>query len=101
VYVCDFCSSPDPRWSYPTASFVFRTELIDHASDGAWAACDACRSLIECNDHAGLTDRSLTAWRSVMVDDVAPEEEAMLHQMLAALHEAFWRERLGPSYPKK
>lgn len=50
-YRCDFCFAPDPTWSFPCESFPLPEEMraaeSGYESYGDWAACDACRSVIE------------------------------------------------------
>ena len=53
VRICDFCSSPKPRWSYPCRDFAFDQydaigSLIaeQHVFRGAWCACAQCHYLI-------------------------------------------------------
>jgi hypothetical protein len=52
--ICDFCSSPAPRWSYPCPSF----EVQGYGSEGDWAACEECSVLVEAGDREGLALRS-------------------------------------------
>lgn len=59
---CDFCSSDDPEWVIPTrtfdsGSFPMPTGLVDTASGENFAACEACRNLVETNQWNGLVRR--------------------------------------------
>jgi hypothetical protein len=56
--ICDFCSSPDVRWSYQAVDFVIDEPRIEWGSRGGWAACDTCHDYIEHNDRAGLARHS-------------------------------------------
>lgn len=62
--MCDFCSGPDVRWSYPARDFIdlglaSPNRLIVSESVGAWAACDECHRLIEADDREQLLRRSV------------------------------------------
>lgn len=49
---CDFCDADHPRWVLPVADFVVANDLIPdttQTSDGGWAACDACKILLDRN----------------------------------------------------
>jgi hypothetical protein len=52
--ICDFCSSPRPRWSYPCPDFTVQ----GYGSEGDWAACDECSLLVEADDREALALRS-------------------------------------------
>lgn len=85
--ICDFCSSPDPGWRCPAISFpVFE---VRSASEGDWAACDACAALIRAGDRTGLARRSAETFsaRYGVRLDVAP---------FLDLHARFFEHRCGP-----
>ncbi len=66
--VCDFCSDPDPLWSYPcedfqlisTASVGKTTLMPGYQSVGPWLACAVCSFFIDLElwnrmrDHAAV-----------------------------------------------
>ena len=58
VMICDFCASPEPCWSFPARRV--QTSQFTHSSD-SWAACQACRNLIDRGDRDRLARR---AWRA-------------------------------------
>jgi hypothetical protein len=85
--ICDFCSSPEPAWRCPAISFpVFEARS---ASEGDWAACDACASLIRAEDRIGLARRSAETFSAKygLPFDIAPFLE---------LHALFFEHRCGP-----
>ncbi len=62
--ICDFCSEPQVRWSYPARDFVdvglvTPTGILVSESVGAWAACEECHRLIEAGDRDALLRRSI------------------------------------------
>ena len=61
IVICDFCSSPRPRWSYPCPDF----EVQGYGSEGAWAACEPCAVLVEADDREGLALRSAETYVEV------------------------------------
>jgi len=84
--ICDFCSSPDAKWRCPAISFpVFE---ISSASEGDWAACDACAALIRAGDRIGLAQRSAETFSAKygLPFDMAPFLE---------LHAMFFEHRCG------
>jgi hypothetical protein len=84
---CDFCSSPEPAWRCPAISFpVFEARS---ASEGDWAACEACAALIRAEDRIGLAQRSAETFSAKygLPFDVAPFLE---------LHAMFFEHRCGP-----
>lgn len=60
---CDFCSEPNPRWSFPAQSFYHKTEVkpVDkfiHAfMREEWAACDVCCFIIHNGTALKLAER--------------------------------------------
>src|SRR5215212_4150955 len=66
--VCDFCSSPHPKWGFPCRPHV--SGVIPVHMDGGpgqtvaqspddWAACEECATLILKADREGVTQRSI------------------------------------------
>jgi hypothetical protein len=62
--VCDFCNEPDPEWVYDSAMEILMAvmELDTHDITirdlgDAWAACTACRVLIDDADVTALVGR--------------------------------------------
>jgi hypothetical protein len=92
---CDFCSKPDPKWAYPAENFEPTMGTGIAASEGGWAACDICHTLIESGHFAALTNRS---WETLIQQ--APEAndfKDILKAELRQLHEEFAAHRTGPS----
>lgn len=54
--ICDFCASPDVRWSYPARDFDVPEAYS--TSVGPWAACPICHALIARGDRRALLRRS-------------------------------------------
>ena len=80
VGVCDFCSKPGPRWSYPCDSFT----IGPYGSVGPWAACFDCHVLIERARYDRVLDRA-------MGSKTGPGRA-----QLAGLLRAFKQHRCGP-----
>ena len=56
---CDFCTAPDPPWTYPAEDFIIAMpDGPDVGSEGGWGACEHCHDLIEADDRRGLLMRS-------------------------------------------
>jgi hypothetical protein len=89
---CDFCSGPKPTWKYPCEDFVLAGTVL--GSDGAWAACDECASLIEQNDRKGLAARCLETFHLVHPDaQYLPRRS--VRKTLEEIHRYFFRHRDG------
>lgn len=97
--ICDFCSTPNPEWSYPTKSFKMDlTKIglnIDYYSEGSWAACEYCHGLIEKGLQEALAHHSaVTLIESKSLPRAfLPEIERQIFR----LHRNFWRYRQGPA----
>jgi hypothetical protein len=60
---CDFCGDDNPQWMIPARSF--RMDGLPSVSNGAWAACDRCATLIRRDQWSALRQRSLDVmWRT-------------------------------------
>jgi hypothetical protein len=92
---CDFCSSPSITRLYDALDHVaLRVSGFDLASEGAWAACDDCATLIDANDREGLLARSLDSFF-----DLNPQiprnllTRQALEQVLREIHRQFFAHR--------
>jgi hypothetical protein len=111
--LCDFCGSPDVRWTYPARDFAVREQGIaitegptlittqpfdlTQVSDGGWDACPACSALIERSDRERLARRCA---KRIVRDH--PGLGLSLHQATAdarAIHDDFWSHREGQRVP--
>lgn len=100
--VCDFCSSPGPRWTCPARSFDTGVPDLTgrrHLSKDAWLACDECAGLVRDGKRGLLVDRGLRAalrrHREIGMR-VKARELPILTRALVDLHDTFWRHREGP-----
>ncbi len=96
-YICDFCSDPHVRWSYPARDFVdLRTSgvtgVIVSESIGAWAACEECHVLIEAGEHEALLLRSVQKFIE-LYGIVLPG----LVEDTGRIHSRFFAHRCGPA----
>lgn len=94
VGVCDFCSSPRPRYYYPCSSFEIEN-VPGNLSMGMveqWAACEVCRILIDHDAWAGLAARSAACAPSTLIPEVVAA--------IAELHQQFRKHRTGPAIDK-
>lgn len=92
--ICDFCSDPRVACRYPAQTFVaYSVAGIVGQSVGDWAACSACRVLIEAGDRSALVERSLSRLLKKHPDMQA--DEAELRNELALLHEMFFAHQTG------
>lgn len=64
IRVCDFCLRPHPSWVIPLREHATTTQkqgiflVTSVDTDGLWAACDACRRLVEGGHSAELRWRA-------------------------------------------
>jgi len=93
--VCDFCSNPEAKWSYPAHDVTSVVTLGDEStilsSEGAWAACDKCSECIERGDKEGLLNQSFNA----VTNDEQTANSEMTLRLLRGIHESFWRSKCG------
>lgn len=118
--ICDFCSQPNPTMAYPCRDFgitrhsALKPDAETHLrggftwanpedlafepssafrSIGAWAACDACHTLITHNRIEALAQRSL----SLFPQQVSTPSQALDDLRLSVL--LFLDLRNGPALP--
>jgi hypothetical protein len=98
--VCDFCSAPNPRWSYKTKDFVaLNVPNLLSESIGDWAACDQCHDFIESGDFEGLVNHTIEALLFKQPDIMLADESVLkdLRSQMRLLHAQFVLHRLpGP-----
>lgn len=90
--VCDFCGHPHPGWRYRCDDLISyvtsQAPATSVVSNGDWAACRVCYSLIETGQYAVLTRRSVAAFLS-RYDHVDPAVRAHLTDAMATAFRAF------------
>lgn len=64
--ICDFCLSPDPRWTYPTAPMEIVGGPIINRSEDDFAVCEDCHRFLAAGDVIGLADR-IVRWQPLHV----------------------------------
>ena len=98
--ICDFCSKPSVKWTYPAADFVSLSTMWGSAGD--WAACNACHDLIEAGDRKGLTARSVDGYfkygPNLLPDNTTTR--ALLNREISLLHTVFMEARTGAVHPE-
>jgi hypothetical protein len=92
---CDFCSNHETRWRYPCPDFSLDVpSLQGWNSDGDWAACDPCSTLIEAGQWDALVTRSQKHLNRLHPDGkLAPTQ---VKGSLAIIHQGFRQRRNGP-----
>ena len=69
IPVCDFCLSPDVKWTHPPKDDTPETQLVGATNDpilpithifnsSPWVACPSCSNLVVGNDIPGLATRA-------------------------------------------
>lgn len=86
---CDFCSSQEPAWRYPAATFL---DAVGSVSQEDWLACDECQELIEAEQRDAL------ARRAMHCIGMRPDKFRAEFAFCKDLHDRFWRARLGSPY---
>lgn len=98
--VCDFCSAKPVVWSYPARDHSMGALVAVHPdpevpihvihveSNGAWAACEPCRELIDRGARDALAERARRRmpW---------PQPETIEVDLLRLAHDEFWANREG------
>jgi hypothetical protein len=94
--VCDFCQAPGARWNMPAESFIFEADSTI-GSDGAWAACDACRAFIEDDDQSGLIEYIVQTF--MRRHPMPARFWKMVKARVEPLIKQYWAARTGPAVP--
>lgn len=96
--VCDFCSTPNPRWSYPTKDFTSAYDGFDVELRGGWAACDECKRLIDHEDRIKLVDRAMDGF---LADKPRLDRSTLYlyRERIWNLHDDFMMMRCGDPQP--
>lgn len=68
---CDFCRAEFPTYVLPVRSFVMPA-ISGHGSDGDWAACSDCASLLARNEWNALVRRVEAEWVSNHGEEMSP-----------------------------
>lgn len=61
--VCDFCLTPNPTWSYPTAPMPIQGHPVITASDDDWGVCNRCHELIKAGNIGALVRHAVDTQR--------------------------------------
>lgn len=97
---CDFCSRTLANWRYPASDFVVPvTGSLGGGSLGDWAACHACRELIEAGDREGLAERSIRTLIEIHPEVAGLRRE--LKEQIAGLQARFFQARIGPAVAER
>jgi hypothetical protein len=97
---CDFCSQPDPVWVIDTdRDFTVVTTWPDGTpvtenSEGGWAACHVCASLVRRRRMRAVRDRS-----RAKLGPLGADERAFHRERIARIHAAFLAS--GPHPPRR
>jgi hypothetical protein len=95
LMICDFCSSPDVGWLFPTADYtMYRSEGADHISRDEWAACAICAHLIDQELWDLLTEHSVKSFQAQHA--ISPLASALLYEAVQANTGRFAENRRGP-----
>jgi len=91
--ICDFCSSANPLWRYPAATFhdSFGSKSVED-----WLACEACHAMIEAGDREGLIERAFRCPGIPLV--VAMRGREWARNYVVDLHNRFRTNRRGQPY---
>lgn len=93
---CDFCDSLEPVWRYPCRTFEapILLGLVVPLSEGDWAACERCHSLIEERNYLALAMRAAASSPWVAMEVVTAGE---VMPWVLKLHADFRANRKGPA----
>jgi hypothetical protein len=97
--ICDFCSSPDVKWSYDVEDFNLSVDR-EWGSRGNWAACQTCYDLIENGTPQQLAMHSLKTFfisRPEVPDQ--PEIRSKVYEHVRTVHGEFWKMKRGKATP--
>lgn len=112
--ICDFCSSPNVRWTFPCREHTTAEHVdtvlqrrdgsldvermdIERVVAGGWAACPACHALVIRGEREKLARRS--AKRMIRKHPDVPMLLGNVTVHCRRLQDAFWANRTGPPIP--
>jgi hypothetical protein len=103
---CDFCLRRPVTWRYPCAPFMVKNEGPDGRAAiaeyrGQWAACDACKPLVDAKDWDRLYQRYSKSSSKIVKLAVSafPAIRADLRRQAFRMWEAFAKHRRGEPVP--
>jgi len=95
---CDFCSSADPPWIFPSERFIAASVSegpLQQGSSGGWAACDRCAELVERREWRQLARRCVDLAVTLRLAATLVGRKAVIARV-EALHQEFATHRTGP-----
>lgn len=103
---CDFCGGARASWAFRARPIRTSRMLVDETNGqpfvfdfvdttGVWAACSACRRLINNGERDKLLRRAVTPCDVVLAERVPSQAVAYVRE----LQDDFWRSREGPAVP--
>lgn len=96
--ICDFCSRTPVLWRYDIPDFTLTVimspgHITKHESTGGWAACGACKLMVDAADAAGLVAYSLTSLDTSSMDPaIVPLFKAHASLSLLNTHSQFFEQ---------
>lgn len=95
-WVCDFCLTPDPTWTYPCGPVMLAGPHMEGSADD-WAACDHCHELIEAENWPALVEHVVKTQREQPIAPDFVNLPPVISTMLVSANlEAFRSARSGP-----
>jgi hypothetical protein len=89
---CDFCLKP-ATWIYPADSFF----VLGAHSESDWAACDACKPLIDSGDRDALAERALVNPNAKTLMAAVGRAGALAE--IRSMHRLFFQHKKGGARP--
>jgi hypothetical protein len=96
--VCDFCSAMSPPWVYPARDFTMLPFVASRSTKG-WAACDACKTLIDSDQKRELGKRSVDSYMQWKIKERTFETVEQIVKAMKQMHVRFHANRHGPAIP--
>jgi hypothetical protein len=92
IPICDFCSSPGPKYIYPAITCTLeQVGPLTLASVEGWAACSECSALIDAKDKEGLRHRAVATYIEKTFSFSIPEQVRQeLEDIIKTVHGSFW-----------
>lgn len=107
ILVCDFCLEPHPTWDMP-AGLMTPVEAAEDdtllISMSDWAACNACKELVEQDKYPALVERVFQGQKKrdpqmVEIEKASPAMVMMVKMSISQQMADFRKARTGPPIP--
>jgi len=94
--MCDFCSAEHAKHTYQTKEFaLWQLGEVIGWSDGAWQACDICKTFIDSKDPVRLAEHALNGLIDALDELPTERFQTVILREIREAHQLFFENLLG------